>query len=258
MMNSVRLSLRFLLAGVGLALVASAVPARADEGYGTLQGTIKFDGAVPKLPPVVKKADASARDAAVCAAADVPDESLVVNPDNKGIQNVFVYLKKAPAIHPDLKKSAKPEVTFDQKGCRFLPHVLIVRTDQTIQVLSDDPIAHNTRVNPLNNDPVNVVIKANDRKGAPFKPKKAESLPIQVKCDFHNWMTAYWLVLDHPYAAVTDKDGKFTIEKLPAGDHQFVIWQEQVGYLNRAYKTTITADKTTEADLKFGADKFKN
>ena len=245
---------RFLL---GLALVASAIPARADDGYGTFKGTVRFDGDIPKLDPVVRKGEMAARDSAVCAAADVPNESLVVDPKSKGIQHVFVYLKKANAIHPDLRKSAKAEVTFDQKGCRFLPHALLVRTDQTVMVLSDDPIAHNTRVTPINNMPNSLVIAANDRKGVPFKESKAESLPTQVKCDFHGWMTAYWLILDHPYAAVTDKDGRFTIEKLPAGDYQFVIWQEQAGYLNRAYKATITADKTTEADLKFGADKFK-
>jgi hypothetical protein len=257
MQTFARLSSRCVFVALGWALAASAMPVLAEEGYGTFKGTIKYDGAIPKRDPVVAKGDPAARDAAVCAAADVPDESLVVDPKSKGIQNVFVYLKKATTIHPDLKKSAQPDVTFDQKGCRFLPHALIVRTDQTVKVLSGDAIAHNTRVNTINNTPNSVVIGANDRKGVPFKETKPESLPTQVKCDFHGWMTAYWLILDHPYAAVTDKDGKFTIDKLPAGEYQFVIWQEQVGYLNRAYKVTITSNKTTEADLKFGPDKFK-
>ncbi|HVW00940.1 MAG TPA: carboxypeptidase regulatory-like domain-containing protein [Planctomycetaceae bacterium] len=250
------LTARLLPAGMALALAASAIPAQAADGYGTLKGTIKFDGAAPHLEPVVAKGKADVKDAAVCAAAPVPNEELVVNSENNGIQNVFVYLKKATKIHPDLQKSAKPDVTFDQKGCRFLPHALVVRTDQNVKVLSDDPIAHNTHTYPIRNKPANTVIKADDRVGVPFAEPQSENLPFQVKCDFHSWMNAYWLVLDHPYAAVTDKDGNFTIEKLPAGDYEFVIWQEKAGYLDRKYKAKITADKTTTADLKYGAAKF--
>ena len=227
------LSARLIPAGLALALAASAMPAHAADAYGTFKGTIKLDGAIPKLDPLVPQGKADVRDPSVCAAETVPDESLVVNSENKGIQNVFVYIKKATTVHPDLKKSAKPDVTFDQKGCRFLPHALFARTDQVVNVISDDPVAHNTHTFPLRNAAQNAVVKANDRVGVPYKDSAAEILPFQVKCDFHPWMSAHWLVLDHPYAAITDKDGKFTIEKLPAGDYEFVIWQEKAGYLDR-------------------------
>ena len=250
------LSARLLPAGLALALAVSAIPARAADGYGTFKGTIKFDGAAPRLDPVVPQGKADVRDPAVCAAETVPDESLVVNSENHGIRDVFVYIKKATTIHPDLVKSEKPEVTFDQKGCKFLPHALFARTDQQVKVVSDDPIAHNTHTFPLRNKANNTVITPNDRKGTNFADPAAEILPFQVKCDFHPWMSAHWLVLDHPYAAVTDKDGNFRIEKLPAGEYEFVMWQEKAGYLERKYKVTITADKATEADLKFGPAKF--
>ena len=46
------------------------------------------------------------------------DESLVVNPDNKGIQNIVVqlYLRRGKSVkaHPDYAKGAKAEITFDK------------------------------------------------------------------------------------------------------------------------------------------------
>jgi hypothetical protein len=67
-----------------------------------------------------------------------------------------------------------------------------------------------------------------------------------VKCDYHPWMIAYWMILDHPYAAITDKDGKFTIENLPEGDHELVIWHEKVGYIDRKFKANVKKGAVSE------------
>ena len=80
----------------------------------------------------------------------------------------------------------------------------------------------------------------------------AEKLPVAIKCDIHPWMIAYQLPLDHSFAAVTDKDGNFEIANLPAGEHEFVVWHEKTGYLERKYKVTITAGQTQEVKLEFG------
>lgn len=221
---------------------------------GTLTGVVQFDGAPPSIAPIVKKGDATVKDAAVCAAEDVPNEELVVNPDNKGIANVFIYLQKLPTG----VKAAKPEgeVVFDQKFCRFLPHSLLVREGQKVLVKSDDAIPHNTHTNPVRGNAFNKVIAANDRKGVDLVYTKPERLPVKVVCDFHAWMKAYHLVLDHPYMAVTDADGKFTLPDLPAGKHEFIVWQEKAGYLDKTYKVEIKAGETKEVKLSFGAAKF--
>lgn len=224
-------------------------------GTGNVVGTITFDGAAPKVDLIVKKGDPTVKDPAVCAAADIPSEALVVDPDTKGIANVFIYLAKAPdgAKVPD---PAEKQVVFDQMGCRFLPHGLIVQTGQMVLVKSGDPIPHNTHTFPLRNPGFNQAIAANDRKGVELKYTKPEKLPLEVKCDYHTWMKAYHLVLDHPYMAVTDKDGKFAIANVPAGKHEFVIWQEKAGYLNRKQAVEVKGGGTAEVKLSFGAAKF--
>ena len=104
---------------------------------------------------------------------------------------------------------------FDQKGCRFLPHALLVQVGQTVQVVSDDPIPHNTHTYPGKNSQFNNLVGADDRKGLPLVYKSGEKQPFQVKCDYHAWMSAWHLPLDHPFAAVTGPDGSFRIENLP-------------------------------------------
>jgi hypothetical protein len=227
----------------------------ANAQWGNLKGQIVLDGEIPKIAPLVVKGNQQAKDAAVCAAQEVPDEKLVVNPDSKGIANVVVYLAKKPAkIYPALEKSTVPQVTFDQKGCRFLPHVLLVRTDQTVLVTSEDECAHNTHTYPIKNRQDNFVVSPKDRTGVSVKPLTlAEKLPSKVGCDIHPWMVAYWVILDHPYAAVTDENGNFEIPNLPVGAHEFIVWQESAGYLEKKYAVTIKAGENVEKPLKFTA-----
>ncbi|RPI83524.1 MAG: hypothetical protein EHM42_08340 [Planctomycetaceae bacterium] len=185
----------------------------------------------------------------------MPDESLVVNSKTKGIANVFVFLAKAPAGY----KAGKPEnaeVVFDQKGCQFLPHGLCVQVGQMVRVLSDDAVPHNTHTFPLRNAGFNQTISPNDRKGVELKYSKAEKLPIEVKCDFHTWMKAYHLILDHPFMAVTDADGRFEIKGLPAGKHEFIVWHEKKGYLDRKYSVEIKKGGDAEVELKYGEKNF--
>jgi uncharacterized surface anchored protein len=82
-------------------------------------------------------------------------------------------------------------------------------------------------------------------------------VPVKVNCDFHPWMKAWHLPLDHPFMAVTDADGKFEIKGLPPGKYTFFVWHEIPGYLNNKLAVEITADKVTEEKLSFTAAQFK-
>ena len=68
--------------------------------------------------------------------------------------------------------------------------------------------------------------------------KKSEPAPFYIKCDVHPWMRSWVLVSDHPYFAVTDKSGNFTIKDIPAGTYEVVCWQEK-------FKKKVIVDKVT-------------
>lgn len=244
-----------MLAAAGLVLAVTQQSSLA-QGYGHVTGQFVLKGEIPDLGPI----PVGEKDANVCKVnPPLPNNRLIVDPKTKGIKNIVVYLKKAPEkIHPALRNSKDKEIVFDQKTCRFKPHVLLVRTDQTVVVKNDDPINHNTHTHTFRNQQENFLLKPNDREGVEVKCPQPEFLPMPVKCDLHPHMKAYWMILDHPYMAKTDSEGKFKIENLPAGDYDFTVWHEEVGYLDKEFNVSIFADSTDEkGKISVPVDKFK-
>ena len=216
------------------AATAATSEVAASEGVGTLRGKIVFTGAFTPLPPLYEKG-ADVKDPAVCGAVAAPNETILVK--DGGLANVFVYLKKAPkgaAAAP-----AEASVFFDQKACVFKPHAMVVRVGQTVNVLNSDSIAHNTHTNGKKNTSFNSIVSPNETTGVPLVYKQAEQDPISVVCDVHAWMKAYHLPIDHPYAAVSSETGTFEIKDLPAGKHEFKVWHETGGLLEKALVVTI-------------------
>ncbi len=234
----------------------SSEPAASGE-FGTFTGKVVMTGSVTALPPLFRQG-AAIKDPTVCAAVDVPDERLVLG-DANAVQGVFVYLNKAPKGGKALAAPAEPFL-FDQKNCRFFPHSAIVPVGQTVKVLSDDSVAHNTHTYPQKNPSVNSGVAPGDREGKlDFTYRKAESVPLSIKCDYHTWMTAYQLPIDHPYAAVTDKNGAFTIADLPPGKHSFVVWHEAAdgGFVERKFAVEVKSGETTEMQIDYPSDRLK-
>lgn len=221
--------------------------ASAADGWGSVSGKILWKGEIPK-PALLHGAGADIKNAEVCAVNDTYSDELLVDEKTKGIANVFIYLPRKPKkIHPDLK-DFDPQVIFDQKNCVFIPHALLVRAGQSVEVLNSDSISHNTHTYPIRNNGENVIVNALTPKGKGklFATKSSEILPTKVVCDLHAWMKAYWLILDHPYAAVSSKDGTFEIKDLPEGKHKLRLWHEVPGYLERSLTVTVKGGEVTE------------
>ncbi|MGE5194742.1 MAG: carboxypeptidase regulatory-like domain-containing protein [Deltaproteobacteria bacterium] len=241
-------------------LAAAAVGADSKSGTGTLKGVVTFKGTPPKRELEFAKGDkvkVKEADRAICAGEDYYKDHLIVSDKGNGVANVFVYLPKAPAGYKAPPVPSDP-VVFDQKGCRFIPHALVVRCKQKILIKSDDDLVHNTHTNPVRNTKgFNQAIKPKEREGVETSYDKPENVPVKVNCDLHPWMTAWHLPLDHPFMAVTDAEGKFEIKGLPPGKYEFRVWHEMPGYLEKKLAVEIKADKDTVEKLSFTAAQFK-
>ena len=216
--------------------------------WGTIHGRIIGDRATVKHRPAPQfKANPARR-----IPQDIPAEDLKVNAKTGGVENVFVWMAKRPAsVHPDSIKPLPDPISFGQKGARFIPHALIVRTGQTVAIGNADPVASNVHTYPLKNQPASLLIGPGVM-GAQAKELKltvAESLPIKVTCDFQSWKSAYWLVVDHPYATKTNSEGDFVIPNLPPGEHAFNVWHERKGFLHRKMLIRVEAGKVTKVDF---------
>jgi plastocyanin len=226
-----------------------AQPAAAG-GFGTLEGKVTFVGTAPTLAPLMRQGQAKDP---ICAKETIPDQKLVVD-SSGGVANVVVFLAKAPA--GAVPPPPTDVVDFDNKGCHFVPHVLLMRVGQTVKILNDDfPLQHNTHTLPQRSAGFNSTIP---KEGKEFTYSKPEPEPCEVKCDIHSWMHGWHFPLDHPYAAVSGPNGEFQIKNVPAGEHSFRVWHEgAVGhYLSRGLKVTIKPGETTKVDIKYDASSF--
>ena len=233
---------------LALAIVVSATGASAAD-WGTLKGRLVVDGAVPEPTALVVN-----KDPEYCGQHTIVDETIVPG-ENGGLPNAFVYMYtkrgETVPIHPDLEEASET-VVLDNKGCRFEPHALVVRTGQEFQVHSSDPIGHNTKLDLLNNVAFNQTITSDKPLSKKFE--KSEPLPLPVVCSIHPWMKGFVLIRDNPYMAVTDEYGNFEIENVPAGPHEFIFWHESVGNLkNVALGSAGKTDRKGRAKLKVPA-----
>lgn len=222
----------------------------AASGFGTFKGRVLLTGSASPLPPLVEQG-ANIKDGEVCAAQPVPNQKLVVGPGN-GVANVFIYMVRAPKGGKD-QASHEPTETpvFDQKGCVFIPHALVVRAGKPITVTSSDSVPHNVHTFPKKNNTFNDIVAQGAQKQ--FTYNSAELEPVEVKCDFHTWMRAYQLPLEHPYGVLTAEDGSFEIKDLPVGEHEFRIWHEGK-LLDRGYKVAVSQDgEVVEKEIQFPA-----
>ena len=235
-----------LAAMLTLALGSTA----AAEGWGTIKGQITWGG---KKPPPRVKLDVNKDQAHCLSQGDIYSEEYVVG-KNGGVKNVFVWLidaenprKKLP-IHPSLQAVKDKEVVLDQPCCRFEPHALIVREGQVLLARNSSPVVHNLNwQGGADNPGDNKVIPANGQFA--IENLKASSRPLKVSCNIHTWMTAHVRVFDHPYAALTDAEGRFEIKKAPAGKFNLVMWHEGATWIggDKKGKTIdIPAEGTVE------------
>jgi hypothetical protein len=51
---------------------------------------------------------------------------------------------------------------------------------------------------------------------------------VRVFCDIHSHMSAFILVFSHRFFAVTDDQGRYAIEDVPAGTYTVIAWNEAV------------------------------
>jgi hypothetical protein len=234
---------------------SSTAPVTA-EGWGTLKGQVIWSGdGLPAVKELVEKGKA-AKNPDICAVkAPIVNERIIVDSATKGIKNVIVYLPKPTKVNDDAKKvAAAAKVVFDQKDCIFEPHVLALMAGVPMILKSSDPTNHNVNIK-LKNSPFNSTVAPG--KELAFVPSAAERTPGAVVCDIHGWMTAWWMVLDHPYFAVTDAKGNFEIPNVPAGTQKVVVWQEAAGFVTAPSGEDVTINATEPTPKNFKIDKVR-
>jgi plastocyanin len=208
------------------------------EDAATISGVVRFEGSVPKPQKIDKSQDPA------CGNAPAFDESLVVN--NGDLANVFVYVKAG--LHIGGFGVGERPPAIEQRGCRYQPHVLGALVGETIEIVNADETTHNIHPMPTQSKQWN---ESQLPKDPPIIKKFDKSeLMIPIKCNQHPWMKMYLNVVDNPWFAVTDENGKFKIKGLPPGEYTLAAVHEKLGEQDMKISVRPKESKTTDFSFK--------
>lgn len=187
---------------------------------GAVRVVVQVDGDVPR--------DSAQRPAPAqqpACGADVPDES--VQRDGDRLAGAVVWLPEVREGKP-LPLERRYELTIER--CRLVPRVQVAVAGGTINLRALDDASHRTRfvrygdgarlADIATTEPISVV-----------PDEKVLEAPgqVEVTCEYHPWARAWLMTFDHPYAAVSARDGAVRLDSVPAGRHRVMVWHERLG-----------------------------
>jgi hypothetical protein len=232
------------------AALSAALCLAASSASAQITGTVKLDGQAPEPQQINMAANPQ------CAAAHpnpVLEESIVAG-DGGELANVVVSLKAAEG--KELKgEASKDPVVLDQKGCQYTPHVVAMMVGQDLVIKNSDAFLHNVHSLAIDNDPFNFGQPTKDEKGVSKGKAIKVAERFQIKCDVHPWMMTHVNAFEHPFFAVSDEKGAFSIptKGLADGTYTLEIWQETLAPEPLTKEVTVKDGKATVEEIKIPA-----
>src|SRR5262249_25304741 len=237
LLSATALTALFIAAGCGGSKEKEAAKEAAPAGGGAVTkvdpataAAIAGKATLAGKPPAPRNIDMSAEPDCKKLHPGAPAKTEeVVATANGALEYVFVYVKGG--LEGKTFEPASGPAMLDQKGCLYHPHVVGVRTGQTLSITSSDQTTHNIHPMPK----VNREWNQSQAPGAPALDKQfaRPEIMIPVKCNVHPWMKSYIGVVDNPYFAVTGDQGTFDIKNLPPGEYTLEAWHEKYGTLEQ-------------------------
>ena len=182
--------------------------------------------------------------AAVPRSAGRPAIAELATPMNDPIdrRRCVVYLKQAPREAFGQLRTGR--VRMDQRGEQFVPHLLAITVGTIVDFPNSDSTFHN----------VFSLARGNQFDLGRYPPGRTGGRKfdtpgiVPVSCDIHSHMSAYILVFNHPFFAVTDDDGRYSIAGVPPGTYTLVVWSE-LGHADNK-KVSLGEGETVDADFR--------
>jgi hypothetical protein len=226
-------------------MAASCIFGFGPMAFSDVTGKVTLEGQAPEAKEIDMKGVA---ECAKLHANPVFEETVWVGEKGE-LANVVVSVKadEAAALGGEVPKEP---ALLDQKGCQYVPHVLAMMVGQQLKVKNSDPFLHNVHSLAQTNPAFNFGQATKDD-GKPVDPPKAPE-NIKLKCDVHPWMSAWIIVLDHPFFGVSKEDGTFAVKGLPDGEYTLQAWHEKYG--TKEEKVTVKDGKSDKpVEFKFQA-----
>ena len=153
----------------------------------------------------------------------------------------IVYLETAPRGAFETADSGR--VVMNQRNETFVPHVLAITAGTTVDFPNSDRIYHNvfslSKTRPFDLGRY----AAGHSKSIRFDRAGI----VRVFCEIHSHMSAFIVVFNHPFYAMTDADGRYRLDNVPPGTYNVVAWNE--GVSSDPAPVVVPNGGTAELDL---------
>ena len=160
---------------------------------------------------------------------------------------MVVYLESAP--RQAFGELPPGKARMDQRAEQFSPRVLAITAGTMVEFPNNDRTFHNvfslSRVRTFD-----LGRFAPGRTPPPVRFDRPGIVP--VFCDIHSHMRAHVLVFSHPFFAVSDDEGQYAIEGVPAGSFSLVAWSELGSAPPR--RVTVPESGSVEADFQISRE----
>ena len=218
-------------------VVGAPGPSAATVETGTIEGVVSLSGKLPGNMVIRMGVDPAC--ARLNADRQVVQEAVAAAPDGS-LANVFLQLE---GTFPATPVPTEP-VVVDQHDCIFTPRVVGVRVGQPVQFTNSDALLHTVHSLSATTNTFNL---SQPLEGMVHEVRLAkEEGMLRIKCDRHRWMTEYVGVVTHPYFAVSDRSGTFSIEGVPVGTQTIQAWHEVYGTLTQTVRVEAGAVATAD------------
>ena len=209
------------------------------EGYVT--GSVSLLGIAPRATRIDMSADPA------CYEHHPNPRTEVFVVEDGRLANAFIYVKGGTSLDGLSFQTPATSIVLDQRGCFYVPRVLGLQMNQTLEIRNSDNTVQNVHPRPKNNPEWN---QSQAPSSQPLMMRFTnEEIPIPFKDNQHPWKMAYVGVFAHPFFAVSNRKGEFTIEGLPPGNYTIAAWHEQFG--EKTFEVTVYPRSTQSLDIRF-------
>lgn len=143
---------------------------------------------------------------------------------NIPVADAVIWIVPLDPATTALRPAAAKPTDIEQIARQFEPYVSAVRTGASVRFPNSDSVQHH----------VYSLSPAKKFELPLHKPGKAETIVfdqpgvVAVGCNIHDWMSAYVVVVDSAWFAVTPADGAAKIVGVPPGRYRAEIWHPRL------------------------------
>ena len=231
----------------------------------TITGRVAFTGA----PPVPRHFEVQ-KGPEVCGSERILTKVDVQNGWLKGAVVVLEGVEQGKPFEPQQLKDVTPgegefryaggetlDLNVELQKCSFGPFTGVVMADTPVRFANHDVIKHTLHTYVLKGRHATILKTVHNQNLPPdsqtdksFETKTLrQAHAVALTCDRHDFMENWLYVVESPYFSISERDGTFSMDRVPPGQYNLVVWHPVLGMQQQVIR--VDAGGQVDADFTF-------